>query len=114
MQIVSHSTRNVCMTNTHSQSVREPNGDARIHLLPATAMVVDSPNNATAWLIANARRGAMLYTAPSTNGVTLAVMNTPTTATDTDNGVTAVTDSDVAYIVNNRPSIALMDKTYNG
>lgn len=102
------------MTNTHTQAVREPNGDARITLLPVTAQVTEYPTNATAWLIANARRGAMLYTAPSTNGATLAVMNTPTTARDIDHGVTAVTDSDVAFIVNNRPSIALMDKTYNG
>lgn len=102
------------MTNTHSQSVREPNGDARIHLLPATARVVDSPTNTTAWLIANARRGAMLYTAPSTNGATLAVLNTPTTATDPDRGTLAVNDADVAYIVRTRPSVASMDKAYNG
>lgn len=102
------------MTNTHNQAVREPNGDARIHLLPVTAMVVDSPTNATAWLKANARRGAMLYTAPSTNGMTLAVMNTPTTAQDPDRGTLAVNDDDVAYIVRTRPSVAMMDKTYNG
>lgn len=102
------------MTNTHNPIVREPNGDARIALLNATAMVVESPTNTTAWLIANRRRGAMLYTAPSTNGATLAVLNTPTQYGDPDATLNAVNDDDVAFIVNNRPSLAKIERDYNG
>ena len=101
--------------NTHtSPSEREPNGDARIALLPIGARVVDSPTNATAWLIANARRGAMLYTAPSTNGETLAVIGAPSSWRDPDNGVNAVNDDDVAFIVNTRPSLGRTERDYDG
>jgi hypothetical protein len=102
------------MTNTHTQAVREPNGDARIHLLNTTAHVVASPANTTAWLIANRRRGAMLYSAPSTNGATLAVLDTVTHYVNPDANTQAVNDNDVAYIVATRPSLGQTDKDYNG
>lgn len=47
----------------------------------ATGTIVPMPVNPTAWLIANARRGAMLYTR---DGVTVAMLDTPTTWTDPD------------------------------
>lgn len=104
------------MTNTHNQATREPNGDARIHLLPATATVVDSPNNATAWLKANARRGAMLYSAPSTNGATLAVIDTPTSLRDHGRREPnpAVTDADIVQIVARRASLGQTERDYDG
>jgi hypothetical protein len=106
------------MTNTHTQAVREPNGDARIHMLNTTAHVVESPTNTTAWLIANRRHGAMLYSAPSTNGATLAVLGTPTyykaNAKHDDRTARAVNDADVAYIIATRPSLGQTDKDYNG
>ena len=44
---------------------------------------VAMPANPTAWLIANMRKGAMLYTR---DGLTVALINTQTTATDPDRG----------------------------
>lgn len=44
---------------------------------------VAMPANPTAWLIANARKGAMLYTR---DGQTVAIINAKTTYTDPDTG----------------------------